>query len=59
MNYTKVSDINIGDLEIEKTPYIEMMIGNKEDAKYAGGFNLFGRTFGDYEQDILMELEYH
>ena len=36
-----------------------MMIGNKEDAKYAGGFNLFGRTFGDYEQDILMELEYH
>lgn len=59
VNYTKVSDINIGDLEIEKTPYIEMMIGNKEDAKYAGGFNLFGRTFGDYEQDILMELEYH
>ncbi len=58
VNRVKVSDINIQDLKLEEYPYIEMMIGNKEDAKYVGGFNLFGKTFGDYEQDILLELEY-
>ncbi len=33
-------------------------IGNKAGARYAGGFNLFGRSFGDYQQDIRVEIEY-
>lgn len=28
----------------------------KRDAKYCGGFNLFGEKFGDYPQDIVMEF---
>ncbi len=35
-----------------------MTIGNKKNARYEGGFNLFGKTFGDYPRDILMEIEY-
>ncbi len=33
-------------------------IGNKPDARYKGGFNLFGRGFGDHMQDIKIEIEY-
>ena len=38
--------------------YIDVRIGNKEDARYIGGFNLFGKSFGNYEQDIVMSVEY-
>ena len=58
VNHNKASDITISDLGLECNPFIQMTIGNKEDARYVGGFNLFGKTFGNYEQDILMELEY-
>jgi predicted transcriptional regulator len=33
-----------------------MKIGVKPDAKYVGGFNLFGEKFGDYPQSIIMQL---
>ncbi len=33
-------------------------IGNKPDAPHVGGFNLFGCNFGDYPQDIRVEVEY-
>ena len=33
-------------------------IGNKEDAQYIGGFNIFGEKYGDYPQNIIMNLEY-
>lgn len=35
-----------------------LRIGNKPDAAHIGGFNLFGRGFGDHAQDIRVELEY-
>ena len=38
--------------------YISVRIGVKEDAKNQGGFNLFGKQFGDYNQSILMQIEY-
>ena len=38
--------------------YITVRIGNKPDAVYIGGFNLFGKNFGDYNQDIVLNIEY-
>lgn len=35
-----------------------LRIGNKAGARYKGGFNLFGRGFGDHMQDIAFEAEY-
>jgi predicted transcriptional regulator len=32
-------------------------IGVKDDAENRGGFNLFGRTFGNYEQDVVLRVE--
>jgi predicted transcriptional regulator len=28
----------------------------KDDAKHRGGLNIFGRGFGNYDQDITMRL---
>ncbi len=36
--------------------YISVRIGMKEDAVHIGGFNLFGESFGDYPQGIIMKL---
>ena len=33
-------------------------IGNKPGARYEGGFNIFGRGFGDIPQDIRVTVEY-
>jgi len=38
--------------------YVAVRIGNKPDAHYVGGFNLFGKHFGDYDQDIILTVEY-
>lgn len=35
-----------------------LRIGNKPDAQYKGGFNLFGLGFGDHPQDIHVEIQY-
>lgn len=37
---------------------IILRIGNKPEAEYVGGFNLFGKHFGDYEQDISVSFVY-
>ncbi|MBE7721104.1 ArsR/SmtB family transcription factor [Lacrimispora indolis] len=51
-------DLHIGDLELEKYPYISLIIAIKKDARYIGGINLFGEKYGDYPQGIIMNLIY-
>lgn len=58
MNGKKYSDMTVDRLFGVKRPYIEFEICNKPDAVYIGGFNLFGKTYGDYPQDIVMGIEY-
>jgi predicted transcriptional regulator len=58
INENKISDTNIDDVSIMNKSYIDVKIGNKEDAKYIGGFNIFGKGFGDYNQDIVLSIEY-
>lgn len=53
-----VSDETISSLELVSNENIRFKLEVKEDAEYCGGFNLFGEKFGDYPQDILMELYY-
>ena len=48
----------LSDLLILEKPYITLRVGNKPDAEYVGGFNLFGRGFGDYDQGIILSVEY-
>ncbi|MGW9103932.1 ArsR/SmtB family transcription factor [Priestia megaterium] len=54
----KISDFTIGDLKLLDKPYISLKLGVKKDAYNVGGMNLFGSKFGNYEQDLLMKIEY-
>ncbi|GAA0399843.1 ArsR/SmtB family transcription factor [Paenibacillus motobuensis] len=58
LDMKKVSDVKLSDLRLEQKPSVKLRIGVKADAVHKGGVNLFGRHFGDYEQDIIMKVHY-
>ena len=58
INGERASKVRISDIGLSENAFVTMIMGNKKSTKYEGGFNLFGKTFGDYPQDILMEIEY-
>ncbi len=53
----KVSPVSIKDLDLDKHHSIRLRIGVKADARHPGGINIFGRGFGNYDQDIILRLE--
>jgi predicted transcriptional regulator len=58
LDMQKISDITISDLKLMQRPNIRLRLGVKSDAVHQGGMNLFGRQFGDYEQDIVVKVYY-
>jgi predicted transcriptional regulator len=54
----RISDVSLSDLNLPGRNFIVVRIGIKEDATYVGGVNIFGRSFGNYAQDIVMRLHY-
>lgn len=58
INGVTSSNVTINNFEFDQTNPILIRIGNRPDAKYIGGFNLFGSGFGDYEQDIVLSFVY-
>jgi predicted transcriptional regulator len=55
---TRISSVKIEDLKLKDDKFITVRIGIKEDAKHVGGVNIFGEKFGDYEQNIVMRIDY-
>lgn len=55
LNGEKNGATSLKDLKLCQNNRIEFTIFVKKSAKYAGGFNLFGRKFGNHPQDILMK----
>lgn len=55
---TAASATQLADLRLMESPYIAVRIGNRPDARYPGGLNLFGRHFGNYPQDLVLQLHY-
>jgi predicted transcriptional regulator len=53
---TQVSKIDLSALELAKHHSIRVRIGIDEGAKNPGGVNIFGKGFGNHDQDILMRL---
>ena len=58
INEKRVGDVTVEELGILPDKAIILRIGNKDDAQYVGGFNIFGKKFGDYPQDLVLSLEY-
>lgn len=55
---TQVSDVTLKDIYLLPKQPALVRIGVKPDAEHKGGFNLFGRGFGNYEQDLVMRYHY-
>lgn len=55
----KISDVTVNDLNITLKPYVSFRIGVKNDAVNVGGLNLFGHSFGNYSQGVIMNLQYN
>ena len=52
----KISPISLADLDLDKHRSIRLQIAVRDDAHHPGGINIFGRGFGNYDQDIVMRL---
>lgn len=52
----RVSDCRLADLELNDHRSIRVRIGVKDDARHPGGLNIFGRGFGNHDQDITLRL---
>ncbi len=53
-----LSSTRLADLSITPRQAIRVRIGNKPDAEHLGGFNLFGKGFGNHRQDLNLRLHY-
>ncbi len=52
----QVSGITLSQLALADHHSIRLKIGIDDDAIHPGGINIFGKGFGNYNQDILMRL---
>ena len=52
----KISPVSLKELDLENHRSIRLKIGVNDDAKHPGGINIFGRGFGNYDQDIVLRL---
>lgn len=53
---TRVGENSLHDIGLEDAPKLTVRIGIKDDAQNIGGMNIFGKGFGNYEQDIRLSL---
>jgi len=54
----RISDVTIDQLNLLQIPFISVKIGIKDDAVHSGGLNLFGKKFGNYDQDLILKVLY-
>ena len=52
----RISDVTIDDIDLPRHHSIRMRIGIDDRAEHPGGVNIFGKGFGNYDQDIVMRL---
>ena len=52
----RISDVTIDAIDLPKHHSIRMKIGIDAKAEHPGGVNIFGKGFGNYDQDIVMRL---
>ncbi len=55
---TKLSEVNLAQVGLNDNPHICMRLEVKDDANNIGGINIFGKRFGNYNQDIVMRTSY-
>lgn len=53
----QISNVTLADLDLASHHSIRVRIGIEDDAKHPGGINIFGKGFGNYDQDIVLRLK--
>ena len=54
----KVSDVTCRELQLNEQPFIAVRIGVKPNGEHGGGVSLFGSSFGNYPQHLVMTFNY-
>lgn len=54
----KISDITTSELKLDYTSTIRFRIAVDEDSAHVGGLTIFGKNFGNYDQDIVVSINY-
>ena len=54
----KISDITTSELKLDYTSTIRFRIAVEEDSAHVGGLTIFGKSFGNYDQDIIVSINY-
>ena len=52
----KVSNITLNEVDVRGHSSVKVRVGIKDNAVNVGGINIFGRGFGNYDQDIVMKM---
>lgn len=54
----QISDVTIKDFDLDYKSTIKFRMGVPEDAAHVGGLTIFGKNFGNYNQDINVRINY-
>lgn len=54
----KISDVTTNTLKLDYTSAIRFRLAVEENAAHVGGLTLFGKSFGNYSQDIQVSINY-
>ncbi len=54
----QVSDVSIRDFDFDYKSTIKLKLEVEEDAAHIGGLTIFGKSFGNYSQDIDVRINY-
>lgn len=54
----QVSDVSILDFNFDFRSTIKLKMEVEEDAEHVGGLTIFGKSFGNYNQDIAVRINY-
>ncbi len=52
----RISDVDLNALDLLGHHSIRVRIGVRDDARHPGGINIFGRGFGNYDQDVVLRV---
>lgn len=54
----KISDVTTSELNLDYTSTIRFRIAVEENSAHVGGLTIFGKSFGNYDQDIVVSINY-
>jgi predicted transcriptional regulator len=54
----QISNVSLNDLHLDYRSSIKFKLSIPDDAEHIGGLTIFGRNFGNYNQDIKVRINY-